>query len=489
MVRSFLEFVEEKKQKDYKGSCLKGVQSKISLGDGNEYKPFTVSDDPNSEHFGANSSLAPIVRAFKKGANWGWSKDDKTGEDKPVKISGKKLFLTGGAVRDHLAGKKPRNVELSTNASPDEIYHILNQNNFEFEGNEDNNSGQQSFWVMEKDTNGRPIKFGVRVKNDQYELSVFSANPKGIPGKFKPGTQEQDAASRDFTMNALSLGLTNDNGPNKDLYDFFGGLHHMASGQVVPIGDFTEKLKEDPTRALRFARMLSRYGDPSKIGEQNKSALSGIIPMLAKADRSKVTDEFSKIFSYDDGDTRCAMKIYSDLGLLDGVFPGMSLDKELPKELKEMGDKHMPLAWMMRKNVPEEIEFNMHGFKPDLLKKIMFLIKSLNLGENIDPTSLADLRNNYFESGLSSRNLRNWTTKIAKKDERLVDAFIQHVRSPRINLYVNEENNEVHKDFKNCVDPFTGKIDARQVNEQKIDLEYRNFREILKKHIPKLETQ
>jgi len=485
MVRSFLEFVEEKKQDGGDDKKPVGVASKTSLGDGNDFKPFTVSDDPNSEHYGSNASLAPVVRAFKKGANWGWSKDDKSGEDKAVKISGKKLFLTGGAVRDHLAGKKPRNIELTTNASPDEIYHILKQNEFEFEGENNKDGGKQSFWVMEKDTNGRPIKFGIRVKNDEYELAVFSANPKGIPGEFKPSTQEEDAASRDFTMNALSLALTNDNGPNKDVQDFFGGLHHLKGGQVIPIGDFTKKLSEDPKRALRYARMLSRYGKPETVQPKDKEALQGIVPKLGDCDRGEITDEFSKIFNYEDGDSREAMKIYSDLGLLDGIFPGMSLDKELPKELKEMGDKHMPLAWMMRQNPPEEIEFNMTGFKPELLKKIMFLVNSLGLGESVDPSSLADLRNNYFGSGVTTRGFKNWSTKLAKKDERLVDAFIQHVRSPRVKIYSSDETNEIHEDFKNLVNPFTGKIDPVQVEEYKKQLEYRNFQEILKKHMPK----
>lgn len=483
MVRNFLEFVEEKKQDDKKPV---GVASKTSLGDGNDFKPFTVSDDPNSEHYGANSSLAPVVRAFKKGANWGWSKDDKTGEDKAVKISGRKLFLSGGAVRDHLAGKKPRNIELTTNASPDEIYHILKQNEFQFEGDSDGDSGKQSFWVMEKDVNGRPCKFGIRVKNDEFELSVFSANAKGVPGEFKPGTQEEDAASRDFTMNALSLALTNDNGPNKDVQDFFGGMHHLKGGQVVPIGDFSQKLSEDPMRALRYARMQTRYGKPDSIQPKDKEALMAIIPKLASCDRGKVCDEFSKIFNYEDTDARDAMQTYGDLGVLDGIFPGMQLDKKLPKELKEIGDKHMPLAYMMRQNPPEEIEFNMTGFQPEILKKIMFLINSLGISENVDPTTLSQLRNDYFGSGITSRGLKSWTTKIAHKDERLIDAFIEHVRSPRVMIYKSDTSNDIHEDFKDFVNPFTGKLNPENVEDHRKQLEHRNFLAILKKHMPKV---
>ena len=134
------------------------VGTKVSLGDGNKFEPFEISDDPKSELYGKNKNLAPIVRAFKQGANWGWSRDENTGKDKPVKITSKKLFLAGGSVRDHLLGKKPRDIELATSASPDEVYRLLKQNGFTYvnKHGESNNSkvspnqkegSHQTFWV------------------------------------------------------------------------------------------------------------------------------------------------------------------------------------------------------------------------------------------------------------------------------------------------------------------------------------------------------
>ena len=131
-------------ESDGGGSSDPGVGTKITLGDGNDMEPFEVSDDPKSEHYGKNKNLAPVIRAFKGGGNWGWSRDDNSGSDKPVKIGTKKLYLAGGAVRSHLKGEKARNVELVTNASPDEVYHLLKQNGFEFvdEGGKVNKIGR-----------------------------------------------------------------------------------------------------------------------------------------------------------------------------------------------------------------------------------------------------------------------------------------------------------------------------------------------------------
>ena len=68
----FTQYVQLREQDEKKkgGGQHKGTEplsSKVSLGDGNDYEPFTVSDDKNSEHYGKNKNLAPVVRAFKKG--------------------------------------------------------------------------------------------------------------------------------------------------------------------------------------------------------------------------------------------------------------------------------------------------------------------------------------------------------------------------------------------------------------------------------------
>ena len=96
---------ESVEEKDKSGEA-QPLGAKISLGDGNDFEPFQISDDPKNQHYGKNKNLAPIVRAFKGGGNWGWSRDDSSGEDKPVKIGSKKLFLTGGATRDQIKKKK-----------------------------------------------------------------------------------------------------------------------------------------------------------------------------------------------------------------------------------------------------------------------------------------------------------------------------------------------------------------------------------------------
>lgn len=473
-------------------SELGAIGTKVSLGDGNDFLPFEVSDDPKSEHYGKNKNLAPLVRAFKQGANWGWSRDDATGTDKAVKINGKKLFLAGGAVRDHLKGKKARNIELATNASPDEVYHLLKQNGFEFindkgmVGNAKSASrspnrkegSKQYFWVEKTNKNGRPFTFGINVNGDEFSLEVFMKTPRGNVqvDDIEPGTQAEDAAGRDFTINSLYLALTNDNGPNKELHDFFGGMHHLASGRVSAVGDMSSKLKEDPSRILRYVRMLSSYGDPKKISDEEKKTIQMSAEGLSKLDRKAIMDEFKKGLDKDDVDPREYMKLFRDLGLLDHLFPGKHVDADLPKELSELGDKHMPLAWMLRMNAPEALEDL--GLDQKDMQKVRFLIKSLGMREDMDPESLNDLISGYTSSGISSRKLREFATKLGGMDPSLMDAFINYAKDARVKTHrVGPDGTESVDDaFQDLMDPFTNEPNHRAMDERKKHFEFQNFR-------------
>ena len=472
--------------------------TKIMLGDGNDLPPFEVSDDPKSEHYGKNKNLAPVVRAFKGGGNWGWSRDETTGDDKPVKIGTKKLYLAGGAVRSHLKGEKARNIELVTNGSPDEVYHLLKQNGFEFvdDKGQVNNNGKakpphpnrkegtkQFFWVNKSNKGGRPFSFGIRVNEDEFELDVMQKTPRGFDSMEEdpePGTHADDASGRDFTINGLYILLSNDNGPNKELHDFHGGIHHMLAGRIVPIGGM-ESLNKYPARLIRFVRFMHGYGNPKTLTDEDKKAISMAAPKLSKYHKNPdgkkyMMDEFKKGMKKDDKDSREFLKLIAELGLGDSFFPGKLLDTDLPKELSEMGDKDAPLAWMLRMNHPDTLQDL--GLEPKDLKKVMFLIKSLGMDENMDENRLDDLTTGYMSSGISSRKLRDWTTKLGKLPGHLADAFVAHVQSPRIkHRQVGEDGQEKVSDaFLDLIDPFTGQEDQDGIKERRRHMELDNFR-------------
>lgn len=476
--RSFLEYVQYREALQRQEKGVGPVTSRISLGDGNDLPPFTVSDDANSEHFGKNRDLAPIIRAFKKGGNWGWSKDDSTGEEKPVKISSRKLFLTGGAARDHLTGRRPRHMELVTNSSPDEIYHLLKQNDFGFCQTDPQSEQGKYFWIRQKDKHNRPYSFGIRVNRSLFQLDIFRRTPHGMDGDPESGTHAEDAMGRDFTMNALAILLSNDNGPNKELHDFHGGIHDLLNRRVRTIGPMEDKMREEPSRMLRYARMLHLYGDPMSVPLEDKESFNNSLVHLSKVDPKKVSDELEKAMDRDDTDSRKYLQTLRDMGLLDSLFPGKQLDLNLPKELSEMGDKFAPLAWLLRNNSPEMLQDA--PIPPKALKRIMFLIHSKGLSEDLDDGALEDFLNKYRESGVSSRKLKAWA-KMNGLDPVVIDAFIQYAQQPRVQmLSMGPQGEQINPKFQDLVDPFTGQPSSNEeVSDRRRQLEWENFRRIL----------
>ena len=103
----------------------------------------------------------------------------------------------------------------------------------------------------------------------------------------------EDAARRDFTINAMSLA------PDGALFDYFTGRDDLAAGRVRFVGDPDTRLAEDYLRALRFFRFQARYG----VGEPDAAAVAAIrraVPGLARLSAERVWMELKRILSVPD---------------------------------------------------------------------------------------------------------------------------------------------------------------------------------------------
>ena len=222
--------------------------------------------------------------------------------------------------------------------------------------------------------------------------------------------------------------------------------------------------------------MMHGYGNPKTISDEEKNKVKMAADGLSKVDRKYMMDEFKKGVDREGGDVRKLLKLCRDLGVLDQIFPGKALDADLPKELSELGDKHMPLAWLLRMNDPDSLDDL--GLDPQDSKKIKLLMKSLGLNDQVDEHSLDDLLTGYSSSGISSRKLRDWCTKLGKVDPSIVDAFLSHAKGPRVKLYMNDDEGKEHLNdaFLDLVDPFTGQQDHKSISERRKQMELNGFR-------------
>lgn len=145
-------------------------------------------------------------------------------------------YLVGGCVRDILLGKKPKDFDIATNASPQQVKRNVNN----------------AFII------GRRFRIVLVKRGDsQFEVTTFRRDPR--PGENLEelpegdnlfGSPEEDAKRRDFTINALFYDPV-----SKQLIDYASGMTDLEAGIVRMIGDPNLRLVEDPIRILRGIRL------------------------------------------------------------------------------------------------------------------------------------------------------------------------------------------------------------------------------------------
>jgi poly(A) polymerase len=122
----------------------------------------------------------------------------------------------------------------------------------------------------------------------------------------------EDAARRDFTINAMSLG------PDGVLHDYFGGRDDLARGKVRFVGDPATRLAEDYLRLLRFFRFQARYGK----GAPDEAALQAIraaIPGLARLSVERIWMEIKRILMV--AEPAPTLTLMAELGVLPAILP------------------------------------------------------------------------------------------------------------------------------------------------------------------------
>ncbi len=259
------------------------IVSKVRLKDsdkGGEFRPFIID-------YKSNPSLRTIVKAF---ANSG---EIKVGYSTIIKGKGiqhptlkrKSLYLTGGSLRDHLKNQTVVEYDCATDASPDEIRMILSTEAADlkevkpliedieilskYKSLPEIEGKKKVFFASRWDSEGHEMEFTVMVDSQKIFISTFNKNTKNrmlIPKKrVFATTPEEDAQSRDLTINALYLALKNDEGENTELIDPLGGIFDLKNGKIVLISEREQPFEKDPYLPYRIANLSARYAFDKKI--------------------------------------------------------------------------------------------------------------------------------------------------------------------------------------------------------------------------------
>ena len=221
--------------------------------------------------------------------------------------NGHKAFLVGGAVRDLLLGKKPKDFDVGTDAKPEEVRRLFRNSR----------------------TIGRRFKLNhIYFRGGKIiEVATFRKSSEADDDN-NYGDAETDAFRRDLTINGMFYDLS-----DFLVIDYVGGIKDINSEVVRIIGNPDVRFKEDPVRMIRAVRHAARAG--FKITPKTRKSICKNSGLILEASEVRVYEEFIKDLKC--GSSWVAMQLYQETGLLEHVFN--SLDRSINKSKRSVWER------------------------------------------------------------------------------------------------------------------------------------------------------
>ena len=244
---------------------------------------------------------------------------------KTLQDAGYEAYIVGGAVRDLLVGLRPKDFDVATNATPEQVKGLF----------------RRAFIV------GRRFRlvhviYGRGREHEQIEVSTFRAyldnavDSAAVQGNEKTsrneldgkshavdasgrvlrdnvwGPQIEDAARRDFIVNAMYYDPS-----NQTVVDYHGGIADSKARLLRMIGDPETRYREDPVRIIRVLRFAAKMG--YKIEPKTEAPIRKMKALLANVPASRLFDEMIKLLQT--GHSLASLEVLKKYGLDRDTFP------------------------------------------------------------------------------------------------------------------------------------------------------------------------
>jgi poly(A) polymerase len=268
-----------------------------------------------------------------------------------------KAYLVGGCVRDLLLGRKPKDFDVATSATPNDIRRTF-----------------RNCRIIGRRFRLAHVFFGRKI----IETATFRANPRAEeePGEAPTddsgasaavaegnggsngsssdllirhdnvfGTAEEDARRRDFTINGLFFDVQ-----SAQVIDHVGGLPDLEARLVRTIGDPDVRFREDPVRILRAVKFAARCD--LTIEPETFRFMMEHKAELAKCAQARVTEEFYRLLRA--GAARRSFELLMETGLLEFLLPELAQAWRKEEEDPEV-KRRIQLFWSYMRTLDESV--------------------------------------------------------------------------------------------------------------------------------------
>lgn len=225
--------------------------------------------------------------------------------------AGFKAYIVGGAVRDLVLGIAPKDFDVATNATPDQVQKCFRRSRL---------IGRR-FQIVH-------VTFFGKERPEIIEVSTFRAVLESVgehvaeSGRILRdnvwGTHAEDAARRDFTINAMYYDPA-----TETVLDYHGGMNDIGAKTIRMIGDASKRYREDPIRMLRAIRFAAKTG--FEIDKGTRQPIAELADLIHDVPSARLFDEILKLLM--SGYAWSAIQGLREAGLHHGLLP--LLDKVL----------------------------------------------------------------------------------------------------------------------------------------------------------------
>ena len=281
------------------------------------------------------SALETIAKAHPLGKRVEWTKaehaiDPSLVDERAIKVvqtlsdAGHEAYIVGGAVRDLLLGLRPKDFDVATNATPEQVKGLFRR-----------------AFIIGRRFRIVHVVFGRGREHEVIEVSTFRAvmdattaeqvlgNEKTSKGELAGkthvvdaegrvlrdnvwGPMNEDAARRDFTVNAMYYD------PQREIVvDYHGGIKDAKKKLLRMIGDPEARYREDPVRIIRVVRFAAKLG--FEIEPKTRAPIKTMAALLDNVPLSRMFDEMIKLLQT--GHALASLEELRKQGLHRGVFP------------------------------------------------------------------------------------------------------------------------------------------------------------------------